>query len=378
MQMTKSRRLALLPAAAAITLLASACGASDSDGGGGGSTPAAFTQDDVAHYLVGPKSISATVPLKKPVPSGIDVVWLDNGFEQPGQMLDGFRTAADTLGWNVSVINIDVTNPPTITSSLDSAISQKPDAIVIPGLDREQFEAAVPAAKAAGVALIPYLSPVKPDPSSGIYPLLGTGTVDRDAATALTQVILADAGSDSQTANVLQMTSPEIAAVMAPLDEGVKSTLDADCPDCTYDLVDVPLADVLAGTHVQKVVSYIQRHPDVNALVANSGLTGAGLEAALAQAGLNQVKVYGFAGSSAQLEAFKDGTPGAWVFYPFHEWGWEVADQIARVNGGDDPVPADAATMLQVVTASNVDDVDPDLPDFPENYTDAYKKLWGI
>ncbi len=189
--------------------------------------------------------------------------------------------------------------------------------------------------------------------------------------------LAADAAKTGKTAHVLQLTVPAAASVLDPEDAGVKSELAALCPDCTRDLLDLNLADVYNGKYTQQVVSYLQRHPQINYIVSDSGQLGDGLPAALAQAGISNVKIYGMSATNVQINELKGGQPGAWTVQPYQVIGWMIADQIARVTVGDPTDVWDNEHLAYVVTSANAKGVNPSDPEFPAGYEAQFKKLWG-
>ena len=365
-----------LTTVAALTLGACSSGGSSTTGPGaspGG--PAAVSKADVAQYLTPPATLPVTKTVSKPIPSGLRIEWLAGPFPQNVTELNGFNAAAAILGWSVHAAVYDPNNPATITTSIESAIAAKPDAIVLGGVLTEQFTAQLPKAAAAHIPIISAATPNKPQP--GVSVVVPTDSENSYTAKILADVIIADAAESGTTPHVLQLTVPAVSVYLGPSDEGMKSELAAKCPQCTRDQLDINLPDVFNGKYPQQVVSYLQRHPDINTIVSNSGQVGVGLGAALQQAGITNVKRYGLSATNVQLQEIKNGQTEAWVVQPYQVLGWSIADQVARVVTGDPTDLWENEHLCYVVDSSNVAGVNVDDPEFPADYQAQFRKLWN-
>jgi ABC-type sugar transport system substrate-binding protein len=328
-----------------------------------------------ANYLTPPTALPVTTPVSKPIPTGLKVAFVQGGYPEALTVLTGLKAAAATLGWSVQSITYDPTNPATITSSIQSAIAEKPAAIILDGLLTAQFATEIQPAAAAHIPLIP--AATSDSAQAGIYPVQLSQVENAYAGKIVAATLAADAAKTGKTAHVLQLTVPAAASVLDPEDAGVKSELAALCSSCTRDLLDLNLADVYNGKYTQQVVSYLQRHPQINYIVSDSGQLGDGLPAALAQAGITNVKIYGMSATNVQINELKAGQPGAWAVQPYQAIGWMIADQIARVKVGDPTDLWDNEHMAYMVTSANVNGVNPNDPEFPAGYQAQFKKLWG-
>lgn len=297
------------------------------------------------------------------------------GLPQALTILKGLRAAAATLGWSVDSITYDATNPATINSSIESAIAQKPAAIILNGLLTPQFTTEIAKAAADHIPLIPAATP--DTAQAGVFPVLNTDVMNRYAGKILADVLLADAAKSGDTPHVVQLTVPVVATYLKPEDDGLEHELTAKCQACTRDLLNIDLPDVFNGNYTHQVVSYLQAHPDINYIVSDSGQLEDGLGAALQQAGLTNVKRYGMSATNVQINELRSGLSGAWAVQAYQEQGWVIADQVARVIVGDPTDLWDNYSLGYVVTAANANDVDPNDPEFPADYQAQFKKLWN-
>lgn len=364
-------RRAQIGLALVVALAVTACGSSD---GGGSSGPVDIETEDVSSFFEAPDTITVSKPLSKPMPSDLNVVNIRAGFPQGMRIEAGLKDAADLLGWHVKTIIYDPANPPTVASAIESALAEKPDAVLLNGLLREQFAAQIPKAIEAGIPLIPTVTPGVPE--EGVYPVIDTNVEHEVMGTLITQALLADAEAAGTAAHVLQLTAPAIAVYLKPFDDAAAKEIKTKCPKCTHELLENDLPDILGGTYTKGVVSYLQRNPDINYILADADGLATGLPAALKQAGLHDIKIFGVSASKVQIDELRAGAPGAWAVQPYDEWGWIIADQIARTVV-DDPTDLWAKDSLtQLINADNADDVADD-PSFPENYREQFKALWN-
>ena len=334
---------------------------------------------DAANFLTPPTTLPVTTPIAKAIPSGYQIIFIQGPYPQADTVYKGMLAAAAVLGWSVKHVIYDPTNPATIATSIQSAIAERPNAIVLSGVEYDQFSAEIPAATAAHVPLIPTIVPdtTFAKAQNGVYPILNSDIENGHAGEILGATLAADAAKTGKTAHVLQLTVPVVKAALEPEDNGVKSGLAAHCPACTRDLLNIDLPDVFNGKYTQQVVSYLQSHQNINYVVSDSGQLGDGLGAALQQAGLTNVKIYGLSATNVQIKELERGQPGAWTVQPYQVFGWITIDRIARVALGETANPWADEHLSYVVTSANVKGIDPNDQEFPAGYQDQFKKLWN-
>lgn len=357
--------------------LAAACGSGASSGSDTSKAASiSVSEQDVQSYLQPDKTLPVSKPVASPIPGGLNVVFIRLAFSQSVSLLNGLKDAAAVLGWRVTDLVWDVTNPASLSTSFQSAIAQKPDAIVVLGATTDQYAAFIPQARAANISIISTYSPDSPQP--GVTPVLTPESEYPYHAQILTDTLLLDAKKAGDTPHVLQLRIPAQDNYTKWINDGVVNELKAKCSGCTRDELDIEQADLFNGQYTQQVVSYLQRHPAIKYIIANGGQTANGLPEALAAAGLNDVKIYGVTATDVQIKKLADGSPGAWTVQPFRVGGWIVADQIARVKTGDATDLWSNEHMGYVVTSQNASQLqNPADPAFPADYQQQFKRLWG-
>jgi len=367
-------RIGVTLAAVSSLAVASACGSAVDAGSKGSSI--AISPADVKGHLAKPTDLPVTTPASKPVPTGLHLVFVHLPFAQSMSLLKGLEEASGVLGWTVDDLTYDPANPATLDSTLETALSEEPDAILTTGALITQLESFIPKARAAGIPVIPTFTPE--EGQEGVYPVLNTAAQYAYHSRILTETLLAQAAETGDTPHVLEITVPEVAAILAPIQKGVKQSLSEHCSGCKHDVLDVSLADLFAGTSSQQAVSYLQSHPDVKYVISDSAQIGTGLNEAIAAAGLTDVKTYGIQASDVQVKDLTDGAEGAWTVGSFVVDGWILADQVARVVVGDPTEVWSETHTGYVATSENAGDIqDPADPLFPADFEDEFAALWG-
>jgi len=367
-------RIRLTLAVVSSLAVASACGTAVDSGSEGSSIT--ISAADVEGYLAPPTDLPVTTPASKPVPTGLHVVFVHLPYAQSMSLLKGLEEASAVLGWTVDDLTYDPANPATLDSTLETALSEEPDAILTTGALITQLESFIPKAQAAGIPVIPTFTPE--EGQEGVYPVLNTAAQYAYHSRILTETLLAQAAEAGDTPNVLEITVPEVAAILAPIQKGVKQSLSEHCPDCELHVLNVSLADLFAGSSSQQAVSYLQSHPDVKYAISDSAQIGTGLNEALAAAGLTDIKTYGIQASDVQVKELTGGAEGAWTVGSFVVDGWILADQVARVVVGDPTEVWSETHTGYVATSENAGDIqDPADPLFPADFEDEFAALWG-
>ena len=134
--------------------------------------------------------------------------------------------------------------------------------------------------------------------------------------------------------------------------DGFQAEVKALCPDCKVKIQDITIPDLVAGKVPSVMVSALRSNPDANYVAFDVGPFAAGIDAALASAGLsNKVKVIGEAADEAGIAALKSGKHTAWTgFDPVYST-YVMMDAMFRDSLG---MPIDQKAVRPA------DDADPD------------------
>jgi ribose transport system substrate-binding protein len=156
-------RLALGSALVALAVSVTACGSSSSNSGGGASgadaTAASQTASpDKTAQIVAltkrPTHIAVTVPVGKPIPTGKKVFYIPPPLGDQKAAVKILGQAAHVLGWTSTAIVPTSATPSAFAASIDEALRQKADAIILVSFPGTALTAPIGRAKAQGVPVI--------------------------------------------------------------------------------------------------------------------------------------------------------------------------------------------------------------------------------
>src|SRR6266542_2193980 len=126
---------------------------SSSSSSSGGSDAVKKAEAVVATFSEPPSSVGTDVALSKKPPSGKNVIAMSCTLDVCKNWRDQVATAAKALGWTSKGVSFDGT-PEDSLNKVKQAVSDSPDGIIINGVPRETYDAAVAAAKAANVPIV--------------------------------------------------------------------------------------------------------------------------------------------------------------------------------------------------------------------------------
>lgn len=240
------------------------------------------------------------------------------------------------------------------TQGMETAISNKDNAIALIGIDPGQIGPQITAALNAGIKVIVgrYTDVSQPLPAPwNNLPRQPSQTVldgELEAASAIV-----NRQGDAHIVAVESSDTPDSTTMIT----GIKKILGQDCPACTLHVVNVPVAD-WATQGQSTVQSALTSYPDTNFLIPSfDAMVPTFVTAAVTSAG-----------KQGSLEiATADGTPSVLKMIEQHdmvvadvgegyEWvGWHYADQILRALTGNAPAaPAAEVAPVRLFTAANV------------------------
>ena len=353
-------------AAAGLTL--AACGSSsDTNTGAPAAGGASATVTDTVAGAMAPVGKFPAPGAAVKAPAGKRVVAVTCSSQGYGCVQGGIgvQEAAKALGWNVTVAD-GKGDPATWNSAIQQAVTAKADGIVLLAVDPQLVAGALAKAKAADIPVV-----------STFIPKLGSATVDAYASTdhaqggkILADWIIKDSGGKAKVLMLDEKAFPELVKRnTALLDE-----LRAACPECSVvDTVEFnigTMAQQLAGA----VTSSLQRHPDVQYVVAPFDSSGIFAGQGIRQAGkAGAVKMVGAEGDPNGIEGVQSGGQAVDLATVPPWGGWAAVDLLVRHMAGS---PVENAVLPQrLFDKSNVPsgkgwtgDVD---------YQASYRELWG-
>jgi len=268
---------------------------------------------------------------------------------------------------------------------VESAISQKADAIVLEGSpDPKLLGPQLEAAKAAGIPVI----------STHLYDESYVETAKKEQPNIAAFVdahhyrggtLMADYAIQNSGGhvNAYFVTSNEVQP-SAGIASAFKDELQKRCPDtCKAEIVNIPISDWATKVPTQ-VQTALLKDPSINYVVpVYDGMTPF-LTTGITQAGkTGSVKIVAYNGTASVLKMIQDkNLVVAEVGEPLEWLGWANMDQVLRVLSGAEPL-ASEKTPLRVFDSTNVNETGtpPNQKDGygdPTQFKSGYLALWGL
>jgi ribose transport system substrate-binding protein len=357
-----------------VTLTLTACGGNDQKA----SPPPAAANGKLtvaAPPTQPPSRIQVTETLPKTPPTGKKVVFLQCELPACARYVPGVKSAAAALGWSAKIEVFKSGDP---GAGLQQAINERPDYIAITGIPPVALKPQLRAAAAAHIPLISCATPDRPGP--GGYAVQCGGTLATDAD-YLGRWMINDSGGK---ANVVAVTIPQFPVLNTETD-WFKHNLEAGCSGCSFDQLDVSVQEVGGGAVPQKLVAYLQTHPDVNYVYFTFNDLTRGVPAVLRTAGLGKkVKLVGAAGDASIMKDI-GSTQAAWTIAPNVYSAWVMFDAMARLSVGE-RLPDTYASSVYTSPTWVVDNaesarlLEPTSYDWygPAGFEQQFKALWRV
>jgi ribose transport system substrate-binding protein len=377
--MRKSRWV-LVPLLAG-SMLVAACGTSSDDkatsaSGGGGAAPATTKHSTLEAPTKPPTDIKVTEPLPKAPPKGKSLIFLQCELPTCERYVGGFKQAASALGWSAKFEVFKNANP---GAGLQQAISEKPDYIAITGIPTGAVKAQLAQAEKSKIPVISCATPDAPAP--GGYTAQCGGTLVPDAQ-YLSSWVVGDAGG--KPAHVVGVSIPQFPVLNTETD-WFKKNFSGLCSDCKYDALDVTVDDIGSGAVAQKLIGYLQSHPDVNYVFFTFNNLANGVSQALKSAGLgDKVKLIGAAGDASIMKSI-GSDHAAWTIAPNEYSAYTMVDAMARLSVGQ---KLDSQYQAQIYKSPTWVVDSPDSANLlkptgydwygPQGFQQKFEQLWDV
>lgn len=246
---------------------------------------------------------------------------------------------------------------------------------LLAGADPRFFEPQVMQTQAKGVKVVTsHLTGLEQDAPAGV-----------DAAVAIDYrkagELMADwtiANTDGKT-NALVLVSNEALSTDSIV-SGLKEAFDTRCPDCKYEIVNVPITDW--ATKIQPTVAgALQSNADLNYVIPIYDSMSTFVTPAIAIAGRgDQVKVATFNGTPFVLDLIRAGDVEIDIGENLDWIAHAMLDAEMRLLCGKETI-RDSKVPLRVFTAENISEAGEPADaakGYGDAYVDGYRKLWQI
>jgi ribose transport system substrate-binding protein len=380
--MTHTRGFPAIIATLALVFAFAACGSDDSSnstsasaGGSSGSSGGAGVakaQEQLKPFQAEPTEITIKEPLKGAPPAGKSIVMLGTNDPNNQKLQKSLKSLAGLAKWNYDVVSYDPANPATFNAAIDTAITKKANYIAEAGIPLTP--AMIKKVQDAGAKWV--LTSVHPvevkDPI-----IVDANAYENDE---LMGKVLADFFvADSKGKGNVVIEHVPAYPILEGFTDGFQAEVKALCPDCKVKIQEITIPDLVAGKVPSVMVSALRSNPDANYVAFDVGPFAAGIDAALASAGLSEkVKVIGEAADEAGIAALKSGKHTAWTgFDPVYST-YVMMDAMFRDSLGM-PIDQKASALqtTQILTKDNVSSIGATWGE-PKDALDQFKKLWGM
>lgn len=372
----RSRMGAVVAAIAAATLGLAACGGgggatTDTGSGDAGNVDIAGAQSVADQYTKPITEITQKKALSQPAPSNKKIVFANSGLPATQLIQGGVKEAAEALGWGFETVTYENANPATLQSALRTALSKKPDAVIIAGNAPATYGAAtLQAFKDAKVPLV--VGSVCPlEVAEPLVAGMAGCEVEEAAGKALANWFIADSKGKGKALFVNVKAIPSLAAFV----KAFSTEVDAKCESCDVEVLEATLPQVAENQIVPTAVNKLRSDPSFNYLLFDNAQFSKGITPALKAAGIgDKVTVGGRSADEGAIGALKAGAKGAWTAMPYNVLGYGNVDATVRALLGE----TDAEPVIppvQLLTAKNAADVQVPFR-VPADALDQYTKLW--
>jgi ribose transport system substrate-binding protein len=281
------------------------------------------------------------------------------------------KELAGLAKWNYDVVSYDPSNPATFNAAIDTAITKKAYYIAEAGIPLTA--AMIKKAQDAGAKWV--LTSVHPVEVKD--PII----VDANAYAndELMGKVLADFFvSDSKGKGNVVIEHVPAYPILEGFTDGFQAEVKELCPDCKVKIQEITIPDLTAGKVPSVMVSALRSNPDANYVAFDVGPFAAGIDSALAAAGMSdKVKIIGEAADEAAIAGLKSGKHTAWTgFDPVYSTR-VMMDAMFRDTLGM-PIDQEKSGLqtTQILTKDNVGDIT--TWSEPTDALAQFKKLWGV
>lgn len=369
------RNLASLAVIGCMAVL-SACGSSSSTSSAPGPSATGGPGVDrskqiLDQYLKEPTSITQDVPLSKTPPTGKSIIYLSQKNVATTTTIGGaMEEGAKAIGWKYHDIAYDPSNPADLQQAFSSALLQHPTAVAVTGIDPNDYASSVKQYAAAGVPLI-VSAGTRTTPVPKI--VAGWPLLDRsNEAEALAAWFTVDSNGSGNALLVHVNGFP----ILDRLVDEFKADTTKFCPGCKVNVLALPITQVLQGQSNSAVVAALRKQPDTKYLLFDNGDFSAGINSALAAAGVQDMKIGGLNMQPEQAAALQNKTQNAWTGENSKIAGYQTIDIAARYVLGDPINNKDESENIQLLTPDNIGS--DTTFNKPRDALTQFEKLWHV
>jgi ABC-type sugar transport system substrate-binding protein len=258
----------------------------------------------------------------------------------------GVQAAADKYGASLTVYDAGgFQNVSKQVSQFQTALAQRPDAILVLPASPVALNPEISQARAAGIKVIPMLIP----PPSGNYDYAMADDLTLDAAKSVDSLAAATGGQG----NIYAIMGGAGSTVAQLFTEGMTTEL-KKYPGLkvvfTKDLPGYSQSDAQSAAE-----SALSAQPHVSGIITNDTILGLGAAQAMKLKGLSNVPIAGIGpGNLAAIQALKSGQITVGATPPFYAVGYASVQWALAILGGAKPSAKTVTVPPMVLTKDNI------------------------
>ena len=341
--------------------------AEEGDSASGG---VAEAQQLVSEGLETPTEITLTKPFKKTPPSGKTFAYMNCGLPICSEVEAGLKEATQVLGWKY--INIDAgSTPESVQSAWSEVVQMNPDAVVSDGSPAVVYEKQLKEYSAEGGVFVNQAVAEEPLVENSVNIVGEEDFAESGKWMARWAVAKGEEDANSVFVNVSEFP------ILTTLEEAFAAEYKKLCPSCALEALTVP-ATSIGKDLPSKLVSVLQKNPDVNFLVPSFGDMVLGVPQGLAAAGVNEgVGIISQGDGPTNFEYIANGEQEVAVPQPVQMIAWMMTDAAARLLTGE-PIDEKEYQVVphQYLTAENLGNPKEPwagVPDFQKQFEELWK-----
>ena len=233
-----------------------------------------------------PTSIGLTEPIEGDIPTGLRIVVIPINVPSAIELITFLQEAAAVLGWTAESVS-GGTTPEEFKAAFAQVCADAPDAVFSLGIPSAVVTEELECLRDAGIPMVfQSTAPEGVQDTDLVLANIYDHTPQFISGTHNANWVIADSGGN---ANIVYYDFAAVETVHY-VSLGFEETIVENCPNCTFERIDVPAEDI--GTNLPgQIVSYMRANPDTNYVALAFSDLAIGVPGALADAGIGTDEV---------------------------------------------------------------------------------------
>jgi ABC-type sugar transport system substrate-binding protein len=316
-------------------------------------------------------SVGITTPVKGAIPTGKNIAIMVCGQPSCDVNYAYMSAAAKALGWTTTEYVAGPT-PDKNSAAWNLVVQKAPSAVISIGFPMALWATQSKELAAKGIPVVECCTADSPG-SNGVIAVINGTAAGMQGGKEQADWVVADSMGKAD-AVYLNISAYPILGEQAL---GFKDEMAKLCTTCTYNELDLNVAEVGTPAQTQAIVAYLQSHSKVKYIAAGDDDSLDGLPGALTAAGITGVKAIGLAPSSINLNYIKQGqVEVATIGFPNPELSWATIDVLARYFTHNSLAPDNTVLPRMILTTANFSNPNV-IPVSTPSYQQNFLTLWG-